>query len=489
MKKAASGILPMIPLDRQASRALHGQVYDGFRVAIVEGRLRAGQRIPSTRVLATELGISRFPVLTAYSQLLAEGYFESRIGSGTAVSSSLPDRLVSGRNKASASNLRENAIRALNLQRSLRPMWLQGTGAFAVGEIASDHFPRKIWSNLVSHRSRNEKPESLHYGDPLGLMELREKIAEYLQTTRSAQCEADQVMIVNGSQQALDLCARALVHAGDSVWVEEPGYRPARDVFSRQGCRLISVPVDSHGMDVAAGIERCVKSRVAVLTPSHQLPLGVTMSATRRLQILEWAHTVGAWIIEDDYDSEYRYDGSPIASLQGLDKAGRVIYVGTFSKVLFPSLRLGYLVIPRNLIDRFAIMRTIMDSCPPLFLQGVVTDFIRYGHFARHIRRMRTVYSKRRQVLADSIRDEFSSNVEIVGSSAGLCLTVVMHDSACRDIDASERAAAQNLRAWPLSTCYTGKPHLNGFMLGYGNTPESEMPRAVRRFRNVVLGK
>lgn len=479
----------MIPLDRKATRALHGQVYDGFRTAIVEGRLRSGQRIPSTRVLAFELGISRFPVLTAYSQLLAEGYFESRVGSGTAVSRSLPNGFLANHARTSASKAREDTNRVPNLNRSLKPLWLQGTGAFAVGEIAFDHFPHKLWASLVSRRSRNERAESLHYGDPLGLLELREEVAEYLRAARSVHCDADQIMIVSGSQQALDLSARVLVHAGDSVWVEEPGYRPARDVFSRQGCRLISVPVDNHGMDVAAGIEQCLKSRVAVLTPSHQLPLGVTMSATRRLQILEWARTVGAWIIEDDYDSEYRYDSSPIASLQGLDKAERVIYVGTFSKVLFPSLRLGYLVIPRNLIDRFAATRTMMDSCPPGFFQGVVADFIRDGHFARHIRRMRTVYSKRRKALADSLICEFGSGMEIVGSSAGLYLTGLLREGAWRDVDVSGRAAAQNLRVWPLSACYAGKPHLNGFMLGYGNTLESEMPHAVRRFRNVVLGK
>ena len=245
--------------------------------------------------------------------------------------------------------------------------------------------------------------KSLHYGDQMGLKTLRETIASYLRTARSLRCEADQIMIVNGSQQALELSARVLLDPDSRVWVEEPGYHLARAVLAMNGCHLVPVPVDEEGLDVAAGIKRYSKARAVFVTPSHQFPLGVTMSASRRFQLLEWARNTGSWIIEDDYDSEYRYESSPITSLQGIDANARVIYIGTFSKVLFPSLRLGYVVIPADLVDAFLAVRRAMDLGSPSFYQKVLVDFIGEGHFGRHIRRMRVLYHARRGVLAASV--------------------------------------------------------------------------------------
>lgn len=483
----------MIALDRGSAKALHTQIYEGYRVAIVEGNLRAGQRVPSTRVLASELGVSRFPVLTAYSQLLAEGYFEGRVGSGTVISSSLPDRFMKSNTAGSgvspvAPTPRPLARRASTLVPPLKPAMVKGLGAFNVGEVAFDQFPLRIWSNLVSLRSRDLQAQSLHYGEPMGLLVLREVIANYLRTARSVRCEAEQVMIVSGSQQALDISSRVIVDPGSAVWVEEPGYRLARDVFSRDGCRLIPVPVDNEGMDVTAGIRRYRKARVAIVTPSHQFPLGVTMSARRRLQLLHWAESTGAWIIEDDYDSEYRYDSSPIASLQGLDGNARVIYIGTFSKVLFPSLRLGYVVIPRDLVDHFIAARRLMDYGPPLFFQTVVADFIHDGHFARHLRRMRTLYHKRRIALVESIDSELGSMVKVLGSEAGMHLTVTLQNNT-RDIEIAKRAAKQNLWIWPLSASYLESATSNGFILGFANTAETDIPPAVRKLRNLLTSK
>ena len=493
MKRVASGILPVIAIDRKAPTALHRQIYDAYRTAIVEGGLRPGQRIPSTRVLATEIGVSRFPVLNAYSQLLAEGYLEGRVGAGTVVSSSLPEQFISSeparaRFPVTRSGSRPVACRCSILSRIESSPWLQGWGAFGVGQVAFDQFPLHIWSILVARRCRNMEAKSFHYGDQKGSKALRETIATYLRTARSLHCEAEQIMIVSGSQQALEISARVLLDAGSRVWVEEPGYRLARDVFALTGAHLVPVPVDKEGLDVAAGIKRFRKARAAFVTPSHQFPLGETMSASRRLQLLEWAQNTGSWIIEDDYDSEYRYESLPIASLQGIDANSRVIYIGTFSKVLFPSLRLGYVVIPSDLIDSFIKIRRAMDIGPPSFYQEVLADFISEGHFARHIRRMRVLYRERRSALVDNINKELGSTVEVIGSEAGMHLTVTL-PSRSRDLEIAERAARQNLWLWPLSPSYLSEVSRPGFILGFGSAPVAEIPRAVRKLRNLLTAK
>jgi GntR family transcriptional regulator/MocR family aminotransferase len=340
---------------------------------------------------------------------------------------------------------------------------------------------------MVRH-SRNTHANALHYGDPMGSEDLREAIATYLRTARGVRCEAQQIMIVSGSQQALDISARVLLDSGSWVWTEEPGYRFARNLFSLHGCNTALVPVDYEGLDVAAGIKRCRQARAALVTPSHQYPLGVTMSASRRLQLLEWAQREGAWIIEDDYDSEYRYDSMPIASLQGLDSNARVIYIGTFSKVLFPSLRLGYLVIPPDLVERFMAVRLAMDISPPRMSQAVLADFIREGHFSRHLRRTRQIYSDRRSVLTASIRKHLGFAVDITGVQAGmhLCLTL---PKGLNDREIGEQAARQKLWLLPLSACYSGEALRQGFVLGFGSTTSQEIPRAVRKVQSLIRSK
>jgi GntR family transcriptional regulator/MocR family aminotransferase len=322
-------------------------------------------------MLASELGISRIPVLNAYAQLLAEGYFESRVGAGTQICGSLPDhvtpRKIGGGSGRVRSGARPVSQRSSTLPPGERPAWLRGQGPFSVGQVAFSQFPTQLWSRLVVRHSRSLDATSLYYGDVMGSENLREAIATYLRTARAVHCEAHQIMIVSGSQQALDISARVLLDPGDHVWLENPGYGFARDVLATTGCSFVPVPVDNEGLDVAAGIKRCRKARAVYVTPSHQFPLGVTMSASRRLQLLDWAQSSGAWIIEDDYDGEYRYGSMPIASLHGLDNNARVVYIGTFIKVLFPSLRLGYVVIPPDLINRFLAARRAMDLSPPSF--------------------------------------------------------------------------------------------------------------------------
>jgi|HubBroStandDraft_6_1064221.scaffolds.fasta_scaffold84303_2 GntR family transcriptional regulator/MocR family aminotransferase len=488
MRKKPHAVVPMIAVHRNSEKPLHRQVYDAFRAMILERRLQPGQQIPSTRVLAGELGISRIPILDAYAQLLAEGYIESRSGAGTFIKLSLSDQLLSAR-PAAASVASEPAPDSISRVSKLLPAegtsWIRGSGAFSVGQIAVDHFPFRVWSDLVTHHARKVRASSMNYSDPMGSEEFREVIAAYLRTARAVRCDASQIMVVNGSQHALDLSARVLLDPDSPVWIEEPGYEFLRHTLTLSGCRLVPVPVDSEGLDVAAGIELCRNARVAYVTPSHQYPLGATMSVARRLQLLEWAHRFNAWIVEDDYDSEYRYESVPVASMQGLDSGSSVIYIGTFSKTLFPSLRLGYIVIPATLVSRFLAVRQANDLCPSNLYQAALTDFISGGHFARHIRRTRQLYAERRNSLAHALRKEFGSDIEILGSEAGMHLVVTL-PPGLSDRKISARAAQENLWLWPLSAAYAGPDVRQGFILGFGGTKADEMLHQVRRLRKAM---
>ncbi|HWY67082.1 MAG TPA: PLP-dependent aminotransferase family protein [Terriglobales bacterium] len=485
MKKISSGISPIICIDRKAPKALHEQIYDAYRTAIIDRSLRAGQRVPSTRMLAGELGISRIPILNAYAQLLAEGYFEGRVGAGTVVSKSLPDQVTPIRLRTVPSSKKApRGPRVLSKRSSLlspfnNVAWSRGWGPFGVSQVAFDQFPFRIWNSLVTRHCRKVRAESLDYGSPMGSIDLREAVAAYLRTARGVRCEADHIIIVSGSQQALEISTRVLLDPGSSVWMEEPGYRLARSVFAFNGCQIVPVPVDSEGLNVAAGVKQCPNARAAFVSPSHQYPLGVTMSASRRLQLLDWAEGSGSWIIEDDYDSEYRYENMPIPSLQGLDSNSRVIYIGTFSKVLFPSLRLGYIVLPPDLVERFLAARLAMDISPAGFHQAVLADFIREGHFSRHIRRMRLLYGKRRSVLIESIRKQLGLAAEVVGGQAGMHLSLTVKGIDDREI--AERAASQRLWLVPLSSSYLRKPARQGFILGFGSTGVEQIPDAVSK--------
>ncbi len=490
MKQAGAPIVPLLGIERRSKAPLYRQIYEGYREAIVDGRLRPGQRLPSTRGLADELGVSRLPVLNAFAQLLAEGYFESRVGAGTFVARSLPEDLLLARGRAAAgAPTPRSAPRSVSRQSDVvlrRPEpWLAGRGAFRVSQLALDHFPFGVWSSLVTRHARNPRASAFAYGDVMGLPALREAIATYLRTARAVRCEPEQIMVVSGSQQALAVSARVLLDPGSKAWIEEPGYPGARDALRLLGAELVPVPVDAEGLDVAAGMRLCPKAHAVYVTPSHQYPLGVTMSASRRLQLLEWARRAGSWIIEDDYDSEYRYGSPPIAALQGLDRDGRVVYTGTFSKVLFPSLRLGYIVVPRDLVPRFAAVREAIDLCPPSLSQAVLADFIAMGHFARHLRRMRVVYGERCAALVRALGRDRGAGARVLGDQAGIHLTVTL-PAGTDDVATSERAAAEGLWALPLSTCYIGAEPAPGLVLGYGGTSVREIREAVPRLERLI---
>ena len=490
---ALPGLSPVVTINRRVDIPIYRQVYQAFRSAVTDGRLRAGERVPSTRGLALELGVSRIPILNAYAQLLAEGYFESRTGAGTVISRSLPDPITktnTGNNGSAKPRLGPRPISSncAVASQSFRGIFTRrGWGAFNIGQSALDRFPFRIWNNLVARQCHKATATSFDYGDPLGLEHLRQTIAAYVRSARGVRCDADQVMIVSGAQQALEITTRVLLDPNCTVWMEEPGYTFARRVFEFRGCRIVPVRVDGEGLDVADGIKRCATARAALVSPSHQYPLGSTMSASRRLQLIEWAERMGSWIIEDDYDSEFRYETMPIASLQGLDWNERVIYIGTFSKVLFPSLRLGYVVIPPDLVDQFISVRSTIDLTPAGFFQRVLADFIREGHFSRHIRKMKALYSERRAVLIKSLRDELDFDVQISGEQAGTHLSLILN--RVQDLSLVERAAKTHLWLVPLSTSYFGKALQQGLILGFGSTETEAILPAVRQLRAVITSE
>jgi GntR family transcriptional regulator/MocR family aminotransferase len=485
-----SGVTPIIEIDREASVPLQTQIYAALRKAILRGDLRPGQKVPSTRELTSEIHVSRFPVLHAYDQLLAEGYLVGRVGSGTFVSNSLPDQLMSVSRHVSSSAHASSGPRPLARRAFIPPLFTasparRGWGAFGVHQPAFDAFPFHIWSSLLARHSQNPNATSFHHIDPLGSERFRNAICAYLRTARAVNCEPSQIMVVSGSQQALDITARVLFDPGSGVYVEEPGYRLARAILASAGCRLIPTQVDSDGMAIREKGTPRRDVRAALVTPSHQYPLGSTMSASRRLHLLNWAQRSGAWIIEDDYDSGYRFDSQPIASLQGLDVNSRVIYIGTFSKVLFPSLRVGYLVIPKDLVARFVAMRFAMDIFPQYLFQEVLADFMEMGHFGQHLRKMRQLYRERRCALVESLEQEFKGELEIHGENAGMHLAVTL-PKGINDEEVVARASLEKLWLAPLSSTYFGRKVRHGLILGFGSTPAAQIPRAVRHLHRIL---
>jgi GntR family transcriptional regulator / MocR family aminotransferase len=489
---AGPHVLPHLPLVRGTGVALHRQLFDGLRRAIVDRLLRPGGRVPSTRALARDLGVSRLTVLTAYDQLLHEGYLEGRAGAGTFVSRALPDDALRAAplRRARAAAAAEPTARPARTADAAPPPRRddeRGMRTFRVSLPALDLFPHATWARLVSRQARALTPAMMAYGQPAGLGVLRAAIAEHLRTSRAVRCEADQVLITSGSQAGLRLCAAVLLRYGDAVAVEEPGYPGARSAFEAGGARLAPVPVDDEGVDVAALAALGPHVRAAYVTPSHQYPLGVSMSAARRLSLLEWADRQRAWVIEDDYDSEYRYVSRPLGALQGVDPAGRVIYVGTFSKVLFPALRVGYLVVPPQLRQAFMDAREALDLFSPTLYQLALADFLREGHFVRHLRRMRTVYQGRRDALLDGLARHCADAVTVHNAEAGLHVSTWLRD-AIDDVALVKRMHEHRLTAIALSTCYTGPAPRGGLLLGFGGSTERQLRAATRTLGELLDG-
>jgi GntR family transcriptional regulator / MocR family aminotransferase len=479
-----AAILP----DLTGGQSLYQQLYAGLRQAILSGQLGAGVRLPSTRDLTTTLAVSRNTVMAAFEQLVAEGYLESRVGDGTYVSPSLPDELATvGRDTRPTATRQRKTLPTHFSQRyqliSTAPMGgatdEHAPRAFRTGIPALDVFPVKIWSRLVAYHWRRPSTALLTYGDARGYAPLRQAVAEYLGAARGVRCSAEQVLITAGSQHALDLVAQVLLDPGDPVWIEDPGYRGARAALLGVGARLIPIPVDDEGLCVEEGVATHPTARLAYVTPSHQYPTGATMSITRRLALLQWARQQDSWILEDDYDSEYRYRGRPLAALQGLDQAERVLYSGTFSKVLFPGLRLGYLVTPPALTDAFAQALQLAHRYLSVFDQAVLADFMLDGHFARHIRRMRTLYAERRHILVAALQQHLDKFVTVGAAEAGLHL-VAWCNPPIQDQALATAALRQGIEVTPVSAYSMHSPARNGLVLGYGMLNQEEIRAGVR---------
>jgi GntR family transcriptional regulator / MocR family aminotransferase len=490
MKRLSPSFLPPVALEDRSQTPIYRQLYDWFRRAILNRQMRPGHRVPSTRALAAELKISRITVLNAYEQLLAEGYFETFVGAGTCVAASIPDDTLSPpavkarkeRQETVGKPSRRLSRRGAALMRVPAQPWLKISGAFRVSLPALDHFPNGIWSKLVVRHSRKPPSSIMAYGDARGYLPFREAIAEYLGAVRGVRCQPSQILVTTGSQQGLQLSAHVLLNPKDQVWMEEPGYPGARQAFMTAGAQLIPVPVDDEGINVAEIVHRGRDGRAVYVTPSHQYPLGATMSAARRMLLLDWASRSGVWIVEDDYDSEYRFGSRPVASLQGLDTDARVIYVGTFSKVMFPALRLGYVVVPPDVAPAFASARDAADIFSSTLYQAVMTDFIREGHFARHIRRMRMLYMERRRALVKAIQIQMGDMLEVIGAEAGMHLVALLPPQI-DDVAVSKRAVQNGISAMPLSTCYLKSPARPGLILGYGGANARQIHDGIRKLR------
>jgi GntR family transcriptional regulator / MocR family aminotransferase len=467
--RGAEVLLAPIAVDRRAQKPLYRQVYEGFRDAILEGRIAVGGQLPSTRALAVELGISRLPVVLAFELLVAEGYCEGRLGAGTFVSPAMRARAGSASGGAAPDSARRPVSRAGAAMVRPREDWLVRPGAFRVGDAAFDHFPFAAWKRLAAQQARRLSAVDLRYTDPLGHLPLREAIADYLGAMRGVRCDASRIVVTSGSQQALLVAARSVLDPGGAAWIEEPGYWGVREVLTSIAARVVPVAVDDEGLDVARGVALAPSARAAFVTPSHQFPLGATLSAGRRLQLLDWARRRGSWIVEDDYDSEYRHDGPPTAALHSLDQNRRVLYIGTFSKVLFGALRLGFLVLPEDLVAVAAAVRRSIDISPATFPQAILARFIREGHFGRHLRRMRALYRERRDALVGALRAELGPDAPIRGESAGMHLVLEL-PRGTNDREVSARMAASGLWTMPLSFCRTRRTGSPGLVLGYGGT-------------------
>jgi GntR family transcriptional regulator/MocR family aminotransferase len=468
-------------IDRSSAIPIHRQIYQGLRRAILDGLLRPGQRLPSTRALAVELDVSRLPVLTAYDQLLHEGYLDGRVGSGTFVSAALPDDLLHSPVPPAAAARPSAARRVPRLPPRARAEG--GLGPFRMNLPALDQFPHAAWARLVARHAHALTHAQMAYGDPAGLVPLRVAIAGHLRAARAVRCEAEQVLIVSGSQAALRLAGAVLLAPGDRVAVEEPGYPGARSALGAGGAEIMSVPVDEEGMSVTSLRGYGGRVRAAYVSPSHQYPLGTSMTAARRFALLDWAFRRGAWVLEDDYDSEYRYVSRPLGALQGMDAHERVIYIGTFSKVLFPAVRVGYLVVPPSLWQRFVDAREAFDLLSPTLYQLALAEFLREGHFTRHLRRMRGVYLERRDALLTGLARHCGERLTVHNADAGLHVAVLL-PAGLNDADVVRRMAGRGLTATALSTCYAGTARRSGLLLGFGGSTERCLLDATR-----VLGE
>jgi len=459
-------------------------LYTELRGAILDGRLKPGARMPSTRSLGMQYSLSRGTVVVAFDQLQAEGYIRTEIGSGTYVASGIPDGCLSATRKSEVPSLQTSkAAVSKRRQEFLKSVEVTPAShivgkAFRSYEPAIDLFPVDLWARVAS-RVLRRAPRSLYgHGNAAGYQPLRRAIAEYVGSSRGVHCSPEQIIVTSGAQQALDLIGRFLLSTGDQVWMEDPGYSGALDTLRTTSARIVPVPVDEDGISVKAGRKLAPKAKLVYVTPANQFPMGFTMSADRRLELLHWAASANAWVIEDDYDAEYRYSGHPVAALQTLDSSGCVIYVGTFTKMLFNALRLGFMVLPERLVEAFLSARSLVDRHPPTLDQAILAEFITEGHFGHHLRRMRQIYAERIDVLKTAANKHLSGVLDVVHAEAGI-RTLGWLKTWESDRDAAQRARKFGLEVEPLSVFTTKYKQPPALMLGFAGCNPAELRRGV----------
>jgi GntR family transcriptional regulator/MocR family aminotransferase len=474
-----------IPITKKGA-PLFRQVYQGVRQAILSGTLPADARLPSTRDLADQLKVSRTVVLLAYDQLLAEGFVAGRGGSGTYVAKGLSANRSTTSKKSTPLRLSIFGAAAAEASGTLGYQTRRTIAKrfdFACGRSESDieTFPFEMWRRILMRHARKTSVSELDYGPPAGSMALRAAIASHLSRSRAVVCDPSEVVVVNGSQQALDLIVRVLLERGDRVVIENPSYQGTREILSVAGARLLPVPVDRDGLDPA---KLAVGARMCFVTPSHQFPTGTILPLARRMELLEWAKRNNAVIVEDDYDGEFRYEGHPLESLQGLDTEGRIIYVGTFSRTIFPALRVGYLVVPKSLVPAFTAAKWLNDQHTPTLEQETLAEFIASGMYERYLRRVRRRNASRREALLSAIREHLGDRVEVTGDGAGAHV-VLWPRRRVTEEELIAKAASRSVAIYGIARYFLRRPGPTGIMMGYSRLREPEIREGIRRLADV----
>ena len=473
-------------LDRASRTPLTRQIYMQARSAVLSGALRPGTRVPSSRAMASKLGVARASVVLAYEHLLAEGYVESCHGSGTFIAEDLTG-LVPRRRSASRATKRAMPTPVQNFSDFERSAVQSDARPFNTGRTLIDARTAETWRSLTHRAVRRLGANDFGYTDPAGLTELRANICDYLRAARAVRCDPEQIVITAGTQQAIDIAIRVLLVPGDEVWVEDPGYPLTHAQLLLAKVRPHPIPVDAQGLVVDAGLRKAPRARAAFVTPSHQFPTGVALSMVRRLELLAWARQSGAFIVEDDYTSEFRYSGPPLASLQGLDNTEQVIYVGTLNKALFPGLRIGYAVVPRALLQAFTGARYLIDRQPATLQQTVVSEFMQQGHFAAHVRRMRQLYREQRDALAEILMQRAAGRLDVAVPDQGMHLVAYLCD-ASSDIAIEAAAQRAGIVVRAISRFYRAARPRRGLMLGFSGFPRQLIVPSAARLAALIVG-
>ncbi len=502
-KQKAPDTLAGLQVNSRNAAPLYTQIYTSLRDRILQGKLPAGMRLPSARTLSQSLGVSRNTVTAAFLQLVSEGYCEQRRGNGAFVSSSLPEALLqpavmkkttvaaAERKAVTPAARNSSAIEISQRGRRYRatqdtPIETTSQGVFKTGTPALKLFPMDIWQKCLKAPLNSE---TLGYQDAAGYMPLRKAIAAYLGASRDVYCSPENIIIVNGAQQALHILSLLLMDEGTPVWMEEPGYQLAAQIFRANGARIIPTPVSQRGFEVETALQLDSSAKIAYVTPSHQYPTGAVMPIAQRMELLQWAQQTGGWILEDDYDSEFRYTGHPLPAMQGIDTDGRVIYIGTFSKSMFPSLRMGYIAAPPTLAPICADIKNLLDRSTAIGVQATLAKFINDGYFMQHIRRMRVIYAQRQAALKSALDTHLADLAQIRDvSPAGLHVTVELKNPAPQGYDTaiSQKALSQGIIAPALSYYYSGAVKQQGFVLGFGNGTPQELENGVQILRKLL---